>query len=194
MTLIPAFDIGVWNAWIFMVWLLIQTLAIRLVNKEVYQRGGYPPDMKLSYASRIANYISTPLWLSSTAYSIFLPFKLGTIWFYAGLIIFVAGLVMNIIVTVNFATTSMDEPITRGAYRYSRHPGYVSLILIYFSVSIASASWVFLLVTIMWAVLLSISVKDEERYCLERYGLAYREYMSGTPRWIGIPKSGEGEL
>jgi len=133
MTLIPAFEIGVWNAWIFMVWLLIQTLAIRLVSKEVYQRGGYPPDMKLSYASRIANYISNPLWLLSTAYSIFLPFNLGTVWFYAGLVIFVAGLVINIIVTINFARTPMNEPITRGAYRYSRHPGYASLLLIYFS-------------------------------------------------------------
>lgn len=189
MTLIPAFDIGVWNAWIFMVWLLIQTLAIRLVNKEVYQRAGYPPDMKLSYASRIANYISTPLWLLSTAYSIFFPFKLGTIWFYAGLIIFLLGLVINIIVTINFATTPKNEPITRGVYSYSRHPGYASLILIYFSVSVASASWIFLLVTIMWAVLLSISVKDEERYCLEKYGEAYRDYMNRTPRWIGIPKS-----
>ena len=189
MSLVPAFEIGVWNAWIFTIWLLIQTLAIRLVSKEVYQRAGYPPDFKPSYANRIAGYISNPLWLLSTAYSIFLPFKLGTVWFYAGLVIFVAGLVINIIVTINFATTPMDEPITRGAYRYSRHPGYASLLLIYFSVSIASASWIFLLVTIMWAVLLSISVKDEERYCLERYGLAYREYMNRTPRWIGLPKS-----
>jgi protein-S-isoprenylcysteine O-methyltransferase Ste14 len=85
----------------------------------------------------------------------------------------------------------MNEPITGGAYRYSRHPGYAAHFLIYFSVSIASASWIFLLVTIMLAVLLSISIKDEERYCLERYGLAYREYMNRTPRWLGIPKSGK---
>ena len=93
-----------------------------------------------------------------------------------------------IIVTINFATTPMNEPMTRGAYRYSRHPGYTALFLIYLSVSVASASWIFLLVTIMWAVLLSISVKDEERYCLEKYGETYRDYMNSTPRWIGIPE------
>ena len=53
MSFIPTFEIGVWNGLIFIVWLLIQTLAIRLVSKEVYQRAGYPPDMKLSYANRI---------------------------------------------------------------------------------------------------------------------------------------------
>ena len=189
MSWIPAFEIGVWNAWIFMIWQLIQTLAIRLVSKEVYQRASYPPDMKLSSTTRIANYVSMPLWLLPTAYSIFLPFKLGTIWFVIGLIIFLLGLAISIIMTINFATTPMNEPITRGAYRYSRHPGYAAHFLIYFSVSITSASWIFLLVTIMLAVLFSICVKDEERYCLERYGLEYREYMNRTPRWIGIPKS-----
>jgi protein-S-isoprenylcysteine O-methyltransferase Ste14 len=168
---------------------VIQTLAIRLVNKKVYQRAGDPSNMKPSYAYKIAGYISMPLWLLSTVYSVFLPLKLGTVWFYAGLIIFLAGLVINIIATTNFATTPMNEPVTGGVYHYSRHPIYAALFLIYFSVSIASASWIFLLVTIIWAVLLGISVRDEERYCLERYGPAYREYMNRTPRWLGIPKT-----
>lgn len=188
MSLLPAFEIGIWNAWIFMVWLLIQNLVIML-NKEVYQRVGNPPDMKPSQAYKIISLLSMPFWLLTTAYSVFLPLKPGTIWFAIGLIIFLSGLVILIIATINFATTSMNEPIARGAYRYSRHPLYAALVLIYFSVSIASASWIFLLVTIVWAVLLSISVKDEERYCLERYGLAYHEYMSRTPRWIGIPRT-----
>jgi protein-S-isoprenylcysteine O-methyltransferase Ste14 len=189
MSLVPAFEIGVCNAWIFTIWLLIQTVAIRLVGKEVYQRAGYPPDFRPSHANRVAGYISNPFWLLSTAYSIFLPFKLNTAWFYIGLVIFLVGLVINIIVTVNFATTPMDKPITGGIYSYSRHPGYASLLLIYLSVGIASASWIFLLVTIIWVVLLNIAIRDEERYCLERYGQAYKEYMNRTPRWIGILKS-----
>jgi len=189
MMLMPAIDIGVWNAWIFTIWLLIQNFGIRLVSKEVYQRAGDPSDMQPSQAYKIASLLSMLLWLLSTAYSIFLPLKLGTIWFTVGLIIFLLGLVINIIATINFAIAPMNEPITRGVYRYSRHPIYAALFLIYFSVSIASASWIFLLVTIMWAVMLSISVKDEERYCTEKYGDTYREYMNRTPRWIGIPKS-----
>ncbi len=189
MSLVPTFEIGIWNAWIFTVWLAIQNLGFMLLNKEVYQRAGNPPDMKPSQTYKIVSFLSMPLWLLAIAYSIFLPLKLGTIWFAIGLIIYLLGLVMSIIATINFATTPMNEPITRGAYRYSRHPLYASLVLIYLSVSIASASWVFLLVAVMWAVSLSFSVTDEERYCLEKYGEAYREYMNRTPRWIGIPKS-----
>ncbi len=189
MSLIPACEIGVWNAWIFMIWLLIQNFGVRLVSKDLYRRAGQPPDMKPSQKYKILSFISMPLWLLATAYSIFLPFELGTIWFPIGLTIFLPGLIMNVFATINFASTPMSEPVTRGAYRYSRHPIYVALLLIYLSVSIASASWVFLLLTALLAIEVSLSVADEEHYCLGKYGNAYREYMNRTPRWIGVPTS-----
>ena len=188
MSLVPAFEIGMWNAWLFTIWLLIQTLAIRLLSKEVYQKAGQTPDMKPSQIGKIISYISMPMWLLATVYSVFLPIKLDTIWFAIGLITFLLGLIINVFATVNFTTTPINEPVTRGAYLYSRHPIYIALLLIYLSVSIASASWVFLLLTVLLAVEASLSVVDEEHYCLKRYRLAYREYMNRTPRWIGMPK------
>jgi len=188
MSLIPAFEIGVWNAWIFMIWLLIQNFGVMLVSKDLYQKAGEPPGMKPSRKYKILSFISTPLWLLATAYSIFLPFKLGTIWFLIGIIIFLLGLIINVVASINFVRTPMNEPVSRGAYRYSRHPIYTALVLIFLGVSIASASWVFLLLTVLMAVLVSFSVADEESYCLEKYGESYREYMNKTPRWIGLPK------
>jgi len=188
MSLIPAFEIGVWNAWIFMIWLLIQNFGVRLVSKDLYQRAGLPPDMKPSQRYKMISYISMPLWLLATVYSIFLPFKLGTTLFAIGLTIFLLGLIINTVATINFATTKRDKPVTTGVYHYSRHPIYVALFLIYLSVSVASASWVFLLITVLLAVEVGFSANDEERYCLEKYGNTYREYMKGTPRWIGIPR------
>ena len=193
MSLIPAFEIGVWNAWIFMIWLLIQNFGVRLVSKDLYQRAGIPPDMKPSRTYKMISYISMPLWLLTTAYSIFLPFKLGTILFPIGLTIFLLGLIINAVATINFAKTPINKPVTGGVYHYSRHPIYLALFLIYLSVSIAAASWVILLLTVLLAVEVSFSVTDEEYYCLEKYGDDYREYMNKTPRWIGIPKPVQNE-
>jgi protein-S-isoprenylcysteine O-methyltransferase Ste14 len=187
MSLIPAFEIGLWNAWIFMIWLLIQNFVVML-SKDLYQRAGNPPDMKPSQRYRIISFISMLLWLLPTAYSIFLPLELGTVWFPVGLTIFLLGMIINVAATINFARTPMNEPVTGGAYRYSRHPLYVAHVLIYLSVSIASVSWVFLLLTVLMAVVVGLSVADEERYCLEKYGNVYREYMQRTPRWLGLPK------
>jgi protein-S-isoprenylcysteine O-methyltransferase Ste14 len=42
---------------------------------------------------------------------------------------------------------------------------------------------------VLWIIFWQIAVPAEERFLLEKYGDAYREYMSKTPRWLGIPKS-----
>ena len=188
MSIIPAFQIGVWNAWIFMVWLFIQNYGIRFFSKEIYQKAGGSSEVELNQSQKITSYASITLWLLTTIYSVFLPFKLDTIWFYIGLFIFLLGFIINIFVTINFVTTPMEEPVIKGVYRYSRHPMYLAMLLIYFSVGIASASWIFLLATIIWLILIKLSVGDEERYCMEKYKDVYREYVNRTPRWVGIPK------
>ncbi len=190
MSLVPAFQIGVWNAWIFMIWPLVDMLAIRLVGLDVYRRAsGLPSEMKTSRQYRVVSYVSMAVDTMAVPYSIFLPLKLGTIWFYAGLAIFLTGLAVLAVATVNFATTPMDVPVTKGIYHYSRHPLYLASLLIYLSVGIASASWVFLLVLVVQSVSIRIAAVGEERFCLEKYGEAYREYIDRTPRWLGLPKS-----
>lgn len=171
-----------------MVWLILQTLAARLLSEELYRKGGDPSELKSSPNYRIVSTVSSLIWLLGTVYSIFLPFKLGTVWFYIGLFIFLVGLVVLTIALVNFAKTPVDEPIIQGIYRYSRHPMYMALFLIYLSVGIAAASWVFLLISILWLLLLPVTTANEERYCLEKYGDIYRNYMNRTPRWVGMPK------
>jgi len=122
-------------------------------------------------------------------YSIFLPLKLGTAWFYVGILISILGTVMSFMAGVSFATAPLDEPMTKGVYSISRNPMYFGMFLMYIGIGIACASWVFLLCAVVWIISWHIGVVNEERILLEKYGNAYREYMDRTPRWIGIPKS-----
>ena len=190
MSLIPAVEIGVWNAWIFMIWPWVDMLAVRLVGLDVYRRAsGIPSEMKTSHRYRVVSYVSMVIETMAVAYSIFLPLRLGTGWFYAGLAIFLIGVVVLAAATFNFTTTPMDVPITRGIYHYSRHPLYLASLLIYLSVGIAAASWIFLLVFVVQSISIRIAAVEEERFCLEKYGDAYREYIDKTPRWLVLPKS-----
>jgi protein-S-isoprenylcysteine O-methyltransferase Ste14 len=101
------------------------------------------------------------------------------------------GLVGIILVLAGWVETPAGQPVTRGIYRFSRHPMYVTMVLLLLGVSIISASWVFLLFAIITVVGFTrpFSVKIEEAQCLGHYGDAYREYMNRTPRWIGLPES-----
>lgn len=124
-------------------------------------------------------------------YSVFLPLKLGTLWFYVGFPIYLLGLIIFLIAIINIARTPLDQPFTKGMYRYSRHPMGLGGFITFIGISITSASWLFLLLSIV--TMLLPDVKAEERCCLEKYGGAYREYMNRIPRWIGMPKLGESD-
>jgi protein-S-isoprenylcysteine O-methyltransferase Ste14 len=63
------------------------------------------------------------------------------------------------------------------------------MILRFVGMGIASASWVFLLLSVSLLIGLFIYAGSEERQTTEQYGEAYREYLKRAPRWIGIPKS-----
>jgi len=81
------------------------------------------------------------------------------------------------------------QPVTKGVYRFSRHPIYLGVIMFFIGVGIACASWVYILFALVWIIVWLIAIPYEERDLIEKYGDAYREYMNKTPRWIGIPKS-----
>ncbi len=190
MSWIPAFEIGVWNAWLFMCVFLLQWLVVALASNKLIQRTGHPSDMKRNKSDQRLGSAMSVAWFAATIYSIFLPFYLGTAWFYTGLAFFILGLVVLITATLNFAASPVDTPTTFGVYRYSRHPMYLSMFLVYIGVSLATVSWLFFLLTIVSVILQRLEALREENFCLEKFGDTYRNYLERTPRWIGLPKSG----
>jgi protein-S-isoprenylcysteine O-methyltransferase Ste14 len=168
---------------------LLQWLAVVLAGPRLSQRTGTPTDIEPSKSQRRNSTVVTVTWVAATLYSIFLPFYLGTAWFYIGLAFFIIGLFVLITSTLNFARAPVEDPVTGGVYRYSRHPIYLSMYFIYVGVSIATVSWLFFLITILTVILQHQTAILEENYCLEKYSDTYREYMKRTPRWIGVPKS-----
>jgi len=192
MSWLPAFEIGLWNAWIFMVSLFAAGFVPLYIDKEKTEKRveGEPTGSELKKTTKIAHVITHIMIMPFTLiYSIFLPLKLGTLWFFAGLPICLLALVMVLMSSISLSTAPLGEPISKGVYAISRHPGYFGFFLGFVSIGIACASWVFLLCALVWIVSWHFGVIEEERMLLEKYGDAYRDYMNRTPRWIGFPKT-----
>jgi len=187
-SLIPAFEIGLWNAWIFMIGFLLPPFISILHSKGKATSKKWMVSVPIRH-EKLLNIISTVIIVAGFIYSIFLPLQLGKVWFYIGLVIFLIALVISLSATFISLGTSIDKPFTQGPYRYSRHPLYVAQTLIFISITIACLSWVFLLITVIMQSFHIIYAPAEEQYCLKRYGKDYLEYMKRTPRWIGSPKS-----
>ena len=175
MSLIPAFEIGLWNAWIF----IIPLLAIHIVTGRVLGKRG---------AEGQPSKIMMIVFLLMHILPIFIPLSFDTIWFYVGFIVYLFGLIIVIMAIIGFATTPMDKPVTRGIFRVTRNPIYIGGIFFFIGIAVMSMSWVYVIIVLIWLILMISSISKEESQCLKKYGKAYREYMNRTPRWIGIPK------
>ncbi len=174
MSFVPIFQAGIWNAWI----LTLTFLLVRIVfSGRVTQKT----------EGKINTCISGMLYLLFI-YSIFVPLPLGTAWFYIGIAILMLGTVLFVIAGLSWANNSPQEPVTKGLYRYSRHPYYVTMLIQLTGIGIASASWIFLLLSLVLIVPLNYLMRREEAFCLKVYGDTYREYMNRTPRWARISK------
>lgn len=196
MSLVPSFEVGVWNAWVFVIagLLLHITPPMRATRFNTTLNRKFseaPRDVYLNKNERRINVISIAFLFLLFAYAVFLPPQLGTPWFYIGLAIFLLAEIVYLTTILPWAASPVDEPVTTGIYRYSRHPVYLTLLVQLIGVGIATASWLFLLLTVLFMILFNNSVAPEEGGCLEKYGEAYRQYMNRTPRWIGLPRSGK---
>ena len=197
MSIIPAFELGLWNAWILILLhqggtsVLLQ-LMYRGVWKDVWDLWKKTsPDTSSNKTEKILEYSVYVVFLAVFGYSVFLPLKLNTVWFYVGLFIYLLGVIIDFMAGVGWATNPLDKPITSGVYSISRHPMDFGNFVVIIGIGIACASWVFLLLGILGITLINMKAVYEESFCLKKFGNTYREYMNRTPRWIGIPKRSE---
>jgi len=190
MSLVPAFELGLWNGWIFkLLGILVVAVTGSLSNREAMEKFGEKLTVPHSKTEEISERLISLLSLPFILYSFFLPVKLGTSWFYTGLPICLLALVIGFSSVVSFSNTPLDRLVTSGTYRISRNPICLAGFLLDLGIGLACASWVFIVYAIVDLILMNTMLKAEERFLLGKYGDAYREYMSMTPKWIGIPKS-----
>lgn len=194
MSILPTFEIGIWNAWIFIIVLYAAVFVPLMIYNEIAKKRmeAEPNRSEPKKVTRITNAITHMIIMPLTLIlSIFLPIKLGTWWFYAGLIIYLLGFVMVLLSSISFGTAPLGDPMSKGVYAISRNPQYLGFFLAFLGTGFASASWIFLICALVWIFSWQIGIVEEERLLLEKYGEAYRQYMNRTPRWIGFPKKGE---
>ena len=188
MSAIPAFETGVWNAWILIIPYLLVNFGLPFLSvRKKSTFWVFPPYTGLEKMYLVAQQALMGCLL---IYSIFLPLNTGTAWFYAGLPVYLIGVVFVTTAMLTFIVTQVDKPNTTGLYRISRHPMYLGILLVYIGISIAGASWLYLLLALLYlGTYRNVYIIPEERFCCEKFGDSYREYMHRTPRWIGIPKT-----
>jgi protein-S-isoprenylcysteine O-methyltransferase Ste14 len=118
-----------------------------------------------------------------------------SIWNLLGLIpvlVGTAGLLWGVIIHSLQSPQGIEWELDRsyllrhGLYAYSRHPMYVSELILILGWVIFYGSSAVLIASVVWFIFFNFyAMPNEERVLEEHFGDAYREYKNKVPRWFG---------
>jgi protein-S-isoprenylcysteine O-methyltransferase Ste14 len=121
MELIPTLEIGWLNGWVLLAFeFLIQGFLLLIFPKNVvsrlFDRSGW------SVKQRVFTIIGKLFSLACLILIIQTPLKINSSAFIVGLILYAIGLVGLVVAMLNFKDTPLNQLVTKGIYKISRHP------------------------------------------------------------------------
>lgn len=109
-------------------------------------------------------------------------------YFIPGTFVSLTGFIFNIICFNSFANN--PNPLnTKGIYKYSRNPMYVSGLLVFLGFAIMGwgsgiVSYVYAFLVLVWVISTHYMVKSEEKFLEKKYGEEYLTYKSKVRRYL----------
>jgi protein-S-isoprenylcysteine O-methyltransferase Ste14 len=86
--------------------------------------------------------------------------------------------------TDTVVTRAAHTLVTRGPYRWVRHPFYDCVAVFVVAISLMMANWFIIASGMLMFALLAIRSRTEEQKLLERFGEPYRAYRAATGRFL----------
>ena len=101
-----------------------------------------------------------------------------------GIILFSVGSTVLVSALITFCNTPLNNPITKGLYKYSRNPQMVGLWLIFLSIGILINSVLSIILLMLNIIFAHQYIKSEEQTCTKQYGNEYIAYLKSKPRYF----------
>ena len=162
--------------------LLIRYGVLYILNKEAIKRAAFFPPMTGKEKTACWLYqISTILII---VYLCFLKIRIDMFWFSAGPVVYGAGVLLLLISIVDFARPAKSGINLTGLYRVSRNPMYAAYFVYYLGCVVLTQSSILFALLLVFQISAHWIILAEERWCIEKFGDDYMEYMSRVRRYI----------
>ena len=162
---------------------LIRFGILSMLSKEAIKRAAYFPPLikneKVAYwlyqISNIAIFVCMFL----------LKIKFESLWlFIIGLIIYGIGVILCILSIINFAFPSKKGINFNGLYHFSRNPMYLAYFIYFIGCVLLTQSLVLLGFILVFQTTAHWIILSEERWCINKFGEEYVQYMKKVRRYI----------
>lgn len=162
---------------------LIRFGVLSLINKKSVQRAAHFAPVQGKEV--IAYWLYQVSTLGIIVYPLFLHIKVDfSILFYTGLTFYDVGLTALFIAIINFSSPNNIGLNTKGIYRISRNPMYVSYFLCFIEIALLAQSVLLFCMVLIFQISAHWIILAEERECSKKFGISYEQYMRKVRRYI----------
>lgn len=162
--------------------ILLRYVLLGLLSREALSRAAH--FALLIGREKAAYWVYQLTGLGAILYLFFLTVKADSFWFFAGLGVYILGAVLYAISVINYARPKTSGINTGGLYRVSRNPMYAAYFIYFVGCGVMAQSLILLAVIIIFQISAHFIILSEERWCIEKFGDEYREYMKRVRRYI----------
>ncbi len=162
--------------------ILIRFVLLSIVDKESLKRAAFfAPLVGKEKAAYWLYQISN---IMIFVYLYFLNIKTDSYWFYIGLAIYGLGVILCIFSVLNFAKPEENGINLKGLFQVSRNPLYVAYFIYFFGCVLLTQSLILLAILLVFQISAHWIIKSEERWCIQKFGEEYINYMNKVRRYI----------
>ena len=184
MNFLPQFEISISNAfWFSLLFIATNILILNLYPSHYKKRVLTMPGFKNQF-QQIVGILNFFLFQGLIMIVIFIPLKFQWLTFGIGITMFDIGYISYVISLINYATTNPDKPVTKGIYKFSRNPQQLATIIMWIGISFMTSCLFIVVLCLIQLITIYPTFIAQEKFCIEKYGAAYIDYMTETPRYI----------
>jgi protein-S-isoprenylcysteine O-methyltransferase Ste14 len=162
--------------------ILIRYGLLSAISKEGLKRAGlFAP---LLGKEKVAFWIYQIMTILILLFLLILKIRIDSVWSYIGLIIYISGIILYAVSTVNYAKPEINGINVNGLYRISRNPMYIAYFIYFLGCVLLTHSWILFGLLIIFQVSAHSIILSEERWCTKKFGAEYIKYMTRVRRYI----------
>ncbi|MBP2098291.1 methyltransferase family protein [Enterococcus rivorum] len=162
--------------------LIIRFIILGALNPTALKEVAY--FAPLLEKERIAYYVYQLANALLIIFPFFLKTRFDSIIGILGGTIYLAGILLLLISTTNFAKSTKKELRTQGIYRFSRNPMYVGYFLFFLGCVLITKSVILFVSLISFQISSHWIILSEERWCQEKFGEKYLSYKGKVRRYF----------
>lgn len=163
--------------------ILIRFLLLFILSREGLKRAAYfAPIIGKERVAYVIYQLST---IGILIYIIFLTYQIGeSLYYFLAVAVYMAGILLLLPSTIHFALPSLKGLNTKGVYRWTRHPMYLSYFIYFIGCTLLTRSYILFCIVLIFQLSAHWIILSEERWCIEQFGEEYVQYMKQVRRYL----------